>query len=207
MVSSVDQARLLCTGGVYRGTEMVGVGSREPYVGALIQGELLVTTMFTRRLGLDMALAFGDASGRDGGDHYFARIDAAAVTPLVRRDGPRGYSLIAGAGVGVAGGDRWWWADARVYPYVLARFTYLFTREISTFGQATLAPLDTSLVASDWAVESRFEAGVGVGLFFAGTRVALASVRGGDPERTYGDLEATFYLGIGARFEPRGGKR
>jgi hypothetical protein len=207
VVSSVDQVRLLCTGGVYRGTEMVGVGSREPYLGGLLQGEVLLTTMFTRRLGLDLGVIFGDANPWERSDHFYGRADAAAVTPLVQRDGPRGYSVLVGAGAGFTAGERWWWADARVYPYLLVRFTYLFTREISTFAQATIAPLDTTLVASDWATESRFEAGVGVGLFSAGTRVALASIQGGDPQRTYGDLEVTFYLGIGARFEPRGGKR
>jgi hypothetical protein len=87
------------------------------------------------------------------------------------------------------------------YPRSRARFTYLFTTNISTFAQVSLAPIDTSIVASTWVVESQYEAGIGVGLFYAGARVALSAIRGGDPSRTFGDLEVGFYLGLGGRFK------
>ncbi len=208
VVSSTDLAYLAGVAGIYRGTELVGVGSRQPYVGALVEGDLLFTGMLSRRVGIDLGMSFGEAGvTSSSGDEYFGRMELAAVTPLLRHDGPRGYSLLAGAGAGVTVGGRWWWADVRVYPYALARFTYLFTRETSMFAEAAVAPIDTSLVAHTWAVENRFEIGGSVGLFFAGARVALSSVDGGDPARTYGDLGVSFYLGIGARFAPARGTR
>jgi len=136
-----------------------------------------------------------------------AMIAFAAVTPIAHRDGPHGYSALLGAGGGLTAGDRYWWAAFRVYPYALARFTYLFTQNISTFAQITVAPVDTSLLANTWVVESQYEAGIGVGLFFAGARVAFTAIQGGDPARSFGDLEMGFYLGLGARFQPTKKKR
>lgn len=201
--SSIDEARFIGAFGTIRGTELVGAGSRNPYVGVLLEGDIQGTTMIKRWLGLDFDLRLGDGGVKtSSGDHYFGRAAVAAITPLVRRDGRHGYSAIVGAGVGLTGGDRYWWADVRVYPYALARFTYLFTQNVSTFAQVSVAPIDTSLAASTWVVESQYELGVGVGLFSAGARVALSAIRGGDPERTFGDLEVGFYLGLGARFQP-----
>jgi hypothetical protein len=202
-VSSVEQARFIGAFGTIRGTGLVGVGSRSPYLGVVLEGDLQLTVMMKKWIGLDLDLRFGDGGVKTGsGDKYYGRIDAAAVTPLVRRDGPRGYSLLAGVGLGMTAGDRFWWADVRGYPYALLRFTYLFTRNVSTYAQARVSPIDTSLAAHTWAVESQFEAGIGVGLFFAGARVGLSAIEGGDPDRTYGDLEMGFYLGIGARYKP-----
>ena len=201
--SSIDQARFIGAYGTIRGTELVGIGSRNPYIGVLLEGDIQGTAMLTRRVGVDFDLRFGDGGVKTStGDRYFGRIATAVVTPLFQRDGARGYSAIVGAGLGITAGERYWWADARVYPYALARFTYLFTKNISTFGQVTVAPIDTSLAAGTWVVENQFEAGVGVGLFFAGTRVTLSAIQGGDPQRTFGDLEMGFYLGFGARFQP-----
>jgi hypothetical protein len=201
--SSIDQARFIGAYGTIRGTELVGIGSRNPYIGVLLEADIQGTTMIGRRLGIDIDLRFGDGGVKTAsGDEYFGRAATAIVTPLVQRDGIRGYSALVGAGLGLTGGDRYWWAAFRVYPYGLARFTYLFTKNISTFAQVSVAPVDTSLAAHTWVVESQYEAGIGVGLFSAGARVALTAIQGGDPARTFGDLEVGFYLGLGARFEP-----
>jgi hypothetical protein len=180
--SAIDEARFLGAYGLIRGTELVGVGSRSPYLGALLEADIQVTRMVTRRVGIDLDVRFGDGGVKTStGDRYFGRLDFAAVTPLFWRDGAHGHSLLLGVGAGLTGGDRYWWADVRVYPYAITRFTYLFTRNISTFAQARVAPIDTSLAAHTWAVESQYEAGIGVGLFFAGARVALSAIQGGDP--------------------------
>ena len=201
--SSIDEARFLGAYGTIRGTELVGAGSRSPYIGVLLEGDVAVTAMIKRWIGIDVDMRFGDGGVKTrGGDEYFGRAAAALVTPIVHRDGRHGYSALVGAGVGLTAGDRYWWADVRVYPYALARFTYLFTQNISTFAQVSVAPLDTSLAAHTWVVESQYEAGIGVGLFFAGARVAFTAIQGGDPARTFGDLEMGFYLGLGARFQP-----
>jgi hypothetical protein len=179
------------------------VGSRNPYIGVLLEGDVQITAMITKWIGIDVDLRFGDGGVKSsGGDAYFGRAATAIVTPIARRDGVRGYSALIGAGLGLTGGDRYWWADVRVYPYGLVRFTYLFTKNVSTFAQVSVAPIDTSMAAHTWVVESQYEAGIGVGLFFAGARVAFSAIQGGDPARTFGDLEMGFYLGIGARFQP-----
>jgi hypothetical protein len=201
--SSIEEARFLGAYGTIRGTELVGVGSHNPYTGVLLEGDIQITRMIKRWIGVDVDLRFGDGGVKtSSGDLYFGRVAAAVITPIARRDGPHGHSAIVGAGVGLTAGERYWWADVRAYPYALARFTYLFTTNVSTFAQVSVAPIDTSMAASTWVVESQYEAGIGVGLFFAGTRVALSAIRGGDPSRTFGDLEMGFYLGIGARFQP-----
>ncbi len=203
--SSTDVVYVTGAFGVYRGTELVGAGSRQPYLGATFDGDLLLTSMITRRLGLDMGLFFGDAATKSGENDYFGRLDFALVTPLARRDGPRGYSVLVGVGAGVTVG-RYWWADARVHPYAMARLTYLFSGSRSIFAEAVVAPIDTSLVAHTWAFENRFDVGAAIDFFFVGTRVGLTSIEGGDPPRTYGDLGVSFYLGFGARIAPaRGG--
>jgi hypothetical protein len=200
--SSIDEARFLATYGTIRGTQLVGAGSRNPYIGVLLEGDVRATAMIKRGIGFDLDLRFGDGGVKSsGGDSYFGRAATALITPIVQRDGVRGYSAIVGAGLGLTGGERYWWADVRVYPYALARFTYLFTKNISTFAQVSVAPIDTSMAASTWVVESQYEAGIGVGLFSAGARVAFSAIRGGDPVHTFGDLEVGFYLGLGARFE------
>lgn len=200
--SSIESARFLGAYGTIRGTELVGAGSRDPYVGVLLEADIQITRLFTSWIGVDVDLRFGDGGVKSsGGDEYFGRVAAAAITPLVHRDGRHGYSAFVGAGIGLTAGDRYWWAAVRAYPYGIARFTYLFTRNISTYAQISVAPIDTSLAASTWVVESQYEAGVGVGLFWAGARVALSSIQGGDPTRTFGDLEVGFYLGLGARFQ------
>ena len=201
--SSIEQLRFLGAYGTIRGTELVGVGSRDPYLGVLLEADIQGTGMIKKSIGFDLDLRFGDGGVKtSGGDRYFGRAAVAAITPLAHRDGRHGYSALVGAGLGLTGGDRYWWADFRVYPYALARFTYLFTTNVSTFAQVSVAPIDTSLAANTWVVESQYEAGVGVGLFFAGARIAFSSIQGGDPARAFGDLEAGFYLGIGARFQP-----
>jgi hypothetical protein len=200
--SSIDEIRFVGAAGTIRGTQLVGAGSRDPYLGALLEADIRGTAMIRRRLGIDLDFRFGDGGVKSsGGDNYFGRGAVALITPIVQRDGVRGYSAIVGAGLGITGGDRYWWADVRVYPYALARFTYLFTKNISTFAQVSVAPIDTSMAASTWVVENQYEAGIGVGFFSAGTRVTLSAIRGGDPTHTFGDLEVGFYLGFGARLE------
>ena len=201
--SSIDEVRFIGAYGTIRGTELVGAGSRNPYLGVLLEADIQATTMIKRRIGLDLDLRFGDGGVKSAsGDQYFGRAAIAAITPIFQRNGRHGYAAIVGAGLGLTGGERYWWADFRVYPYALARFTYLFTQNVSTFAQVTVAPIDTSMAASTWVVESQWEAGVGVGLFCAGARVAFSAIQGGDPARTFGDLEVGFYLGLGARFGP-----
>jgi hypothetical protein len=46
-------------------------------------------------------------------------------------------------------------------------------------------------------MEHRGELAVGVGLLQTGVRLAVTSVRGGDPYRTYDGVEAGVFVGIG----------
>ena len=121
----------------------------------------------------------------------------------LRLDGK--VALVTGASKGIGAATARALAEAGAHVVLTARDVKALEAVedaiAETGGSATIAPLDT--VAHTWAVESQFEAGIGVGLFFAGARIALTSIEGGDPDRTYGDLEMGFYVGIGARYQPR----
>lgn len=204
-VSSVQLARVDVVGSIVRGSRLVEAGSRDPYVTGTWSIEGLVTTLVTRRLGIDFAFGCGETALSQ--NDVFGRVEAAAITPLALRDGARGHSFVVGVGLGASFGDRYWWGNLRGYPYALARASYLFSHRIWLSGQWSIAPVDTSLASGLWTVENRFDVAAGIGLFSAGIRVGVTTIRGGDPERTYGDVEVSFVLGIGARFQTKKGRR
>ena len=206
-LSSVGQARLLGVASIIRGSELVDIGSRQPFFTEALTMEVGATNIASRGpVGVDLELVFG-LVGRGGGGfdrNYWGRFELAGFTPLYRRDGPGGGSWLLGAGIGAAVGDRFWWEMVRVYPYVMSRFTHLFDRTISATVAWTCAPGDSSAISRGlWAMENRFETSLGVGLFAAGIRVGASSVVGGDPQRLYGDFEFGIFLGLGVRFQPR----
>ena len=197
VVSSAERVELRGGLSIARGTELVGFGSRDPYVLPEAWAELALTVLATRRVGIDLQGMYGASQNDEMG-----RFEVAAICPLLERDDPRGYSLLVGAGLGGSFGGRFWWEEVRGYPYTLARFTYLPSRETSIYATWTCAPVDTGIVDRLHAFENRFELAGSVGFFSAGARVALTSVSGGDPRRTYGDLEVGFFVALHVTFTP-----
>lgn len=52
-------------------------------------------------------------------------------------------------------------------------------------------------------IENRIEVAAYVGYFSVGARARLTSIQAGDPSRTYGELDMTFFLGIGLRLDEK----
>jgi hypothetical protein len=189
---SLDLARLSLSGSYFRGTMLAGRGSVRSYQGVGSTLDIDVVRFFHPRLGLEVALqvspdllAFGG-----GGNGYGGMSGAFDVAPIV---GERG-SVTIGAGAGFDVGERYWWSEVRGYPLAIVRARWLPLPELGIHGAYGLIPVTTG---PHRVLENRLEVGFGWSLFHAGVRGAATRVQGGEPERTFGELELGAFIGIG----------
>jgi hypothetical protein len=196
--SSVEAVRFGVGGSLVSGSQIEGHGSRRPYLEAAGEVDLGAQRFFAPRVGIDFALAFGPTASKLHTDReFFGRLDVALVAAPLRRDGVGGGSLVLGFGTGLSGGDRYWWGPLRAYPYFVAKGRWLASQSLSFHAAYTFSPVDTAAAKELWAMEHRGELAVGVGLLRTGMRLAVTSVRGGDPYRTYDGAELGVFVGIG----------
>lgn len=185
-------------GSLVSGSLLEGHGSRRPYLDAAGELDLSAQRFFTPHVGMTFALAFGPTLSKLSTERqFFARFDLALVGAAIRREGVGGGSLVLGFGAGVSGGDRYWWGPIRAYPYFVAKGRWLASRELTFHAAYAFSPVDTAAAKELWVMEHRGELAVGVGLLQTGVRLAVTSVRGGDPYRTYDGVEVGVFVGIG----------
>ncbi|HEX7604150.1 MAG TPA: hypothetical protein VF316_21175 [Polyangiaceae bacterium] len=196
--SSVEEVRMAAGGSLVSGSQIEGHGSRRPYLEAAGELDLSAQRFFAPRVGMNFDLTFGPTASKLSTDRqFFARFDLALLAAPLRREGVGGGSLVLGFGAGISGGDRYWWGPLRGYPYFVAKGRWLASRELTFHAAYTFSPVDTAAAKELWAMEHRGELAVGVGLLQTGVRVAVTSVRGGDPYRTYDGAEVGVFIGIG----------
>lgn len=78
--SSVQQLRLIGYYSLLRGSQMVGVGSREPTFAVALGGEVAWTGFVSKHIGIDGSIDIGESTTTDNA--YYARLESAIFTPI-----------------------------------------------------------------------------------------------------------------------------
>lgn len=189
------QAKIAMSGGYAWGSKLVGHGSRERYTGGSATLDLEVVNLPWKYAGLELALHTGYAGSggvqaNSSRPENFGRLDVA-FDAVAFRD-PR-FALLFGAGLGGDVNERYWFGGLRGYPFttVRARFSYAHAQALHASWQFVPASLATRST-----VEHRFGLDWSHDLFVAGARLAWMKLDGGNPARTYADLELGLSAGV-----------
>jgi hypothetical protein len=196
----VNLVRVGLGGAYFRGSRLIGSGTRKPYQG--VDGNLYLDVLRfpLRWFGFEIDLEGGGANAAGIPMTIGLRL-AADFVPL-RWSGTAPGSIILGVGGGLdAGDDRTWIDDtARAYPLLLARLRVFPSRAIGLSAAWHFVPITTSLLLEEKIVlyTNQIEAAMSYGYLQFGARTYLSTAIGGDPRRTYN--EARFGPFVGAVF-------
>lgn len=188
--ASLDQVRGDVGGWYFRGTRMLGRGTRSPYQGGAGTGRLEARWFPWRYVGFEVNLWAGvghlNAASNVG---LQAAID---VAPL-RWSGPWGGGIMLHAGGGVEFGDRsWLQEEVRGYPLLGARFVLWPAPRWSLRGGWEIAPIATNALRVRL---QRAELAAGYRWGQVGVRASFSDATGGDPVRTYSEMRFGAFFG------------
>jgi hypothetical protein len=197
---AVNMVRVGLGGAYFRGSRIVGAGTRKAYQG--VDGHLYLDVMRfpLRWFGFEIDLEGGGANAEGIPMTLGLRL-AADFVPLRWSGGAFG-SFILGVGGGVDVGDDRTWIDdtVRAYPLLLARLRVFPSRAIGLSAAWHFVPITTSLRLEEKIVlyTNQIEAAMSYGYMQFGARTYISTAIGGDPRRSYN--EARFGPFFGAVF-------
>jgi hypothetical protein len=184
-------ARIDLGGSYYRGTELVGYGTRAPYHGLAGALRLEAIRFPSEWLGLEVDVSLGTTTGIDR-QMTFSLEGAALVAPL-RWEGAFRGALLVGAGGGLEGAERPSVdEDLRAYPLVLARVRIWPARAVSLHASFRFAPITSNELTTRFY---KLELATGIHWAQIGARLDIEETTGGDPVRTYRELRYGPFFG------------
>jgi hypothetical protein len=193
---AIDQYRIDFASDYFRGTTLVGYGSRTAYQGGVLGLDLGLTHFFLSRLGVQVGLHFAALTSISA--ELPMSLDAALDVAPMRWRGSVPGSIVIGGGGAIAsvydkvsrGGDK-----ARAAPFALARARIWTGADTMLQAEYIWTPISTSPLALS---SHRAELSVGYGLLAFGARYEMALFQGGDPPRAFSEQRAGLFIGVGA---------
>ncbi len=196
----VDLLRYGGAGLYFRGTKLVGYGSRQPYHG-ISGGFDIAGARFPSKsapwFGFEVGLRFGgvyldEDNGPDG------LLEGAVLAAPARWRGGWPGSFIVGLGGGISRGRPVWLPTAvQAYPLALARLRLWPSRVVSLHAQWRFTPVTTDLVDDLFVQSHDVEVAVGWKALLIAARCRIDEVTGGDPVRTYRGIGCGPFVGMG----------
>ncbi|UQA62240.1 hypothetical protein [Polyangium aurulentum] len=195
----VNLVRYGGSGLYFRGTRLIGYGSRKPYHG--VSGGLDIAGAFflvksAPWFGFEIGLRFGavlldDDDGPDGA------LESALLAAPARWHGALPGSFVLGLGGGVSRPrPAWLSAGVGAYPLALARLRLWPSRVVSLHAQWRFTPVTTDLIDDLFVQNHEVEVAVGWKALQVAARCRIDEVKGGDPERTYRGLGCGPFVGM-----------
>lgn len=192
--TSIDKLRIGLWGSYFRGTKLLGYGTRALYQGGSATLALDGRWFPARHVGFEWALwySFAHPSIEPG-----AGLEAAVNVAPLRWSGAWGGGLMFAAGGGLAFGKLSWTdQDIRAYPLVGLRFITRPSRDVSLRAAWTWQPI--SAQRGELRVhEHQAEVSFGWKFLAIGARGTFSGTAGGDPVRTYAELRYSAFVGAG----------
>lgn len=195
----VEWIRLGLAGFYFRGTKLVGYGSRKPYHG--IAGGLDLTVarfpiQSTPWFGFEIDFRFGGVT-LDNDDGPDICLEGAALVAPARWRGAWPGSFTLGLGGGVSRARPVWLPTAvQAYPLALARLRLWPSRVVSLHAQWRFTPVTTDLVDDLLVQNHEVEVAVGWKALLVAARCRIDEVTGGDPVRTYRGVGCGPFVGV-----------
>jgi hypothetical protein len=198
--SLVRLLRVGAAGYYFRGTRLVGYGSREPYHG--VSGGLEIQgahfpLQSAPWFGFEVALRFGAVTGRQ--DEYDGSVEAVVLAAPARWRGGWPGSFVVGLGPGLAlSRPTWLPAGVQAYPLAVARLRLWPNRGVvSLHAQYRFTPVTTDLLDDLFVQVHDAEVAVGWKALLVAARCRIDVATGGDPVRTYNQVGCGPFIGTG----------
>jgi hypothetical protein len=184
-------ARIDLGGAYYRGSHLVGHGTREPHHGVLGALRLDVVRFPVSYFGFEFDVLLGATPSYE--NEILAGIEGAALVAPVTWSGASRGSFIVGAGGGLEGAERPSLdEELRLYPLILARARLFPSDTVSLHVSLRVAPITTNTLTTRLY---KTEIAMGVEWANFGFRLDIEETRGGDPERTYREFRFGPFFG------------
>jgi hypothetical protein len=191
--SLVELARVGVSGLYFRGTKLVGYGSRRPYHGISGAMDVAVARFRVKSapwFGFEIGFRFGAVTSDDD-DGPDGSLEGAVLAAPARWQGAWPGSFVLGLGGGISRGRPVWVpTGVQGYPLALARLRLWPNRGVvSLHAQWRFTPVTTDLIDDLLVQVHEVEFAVGWKALQVAARCRIDGVTGGDPER--------FYRGVG----------
>ncbi|MBL9022511.1 MAG: hypothetical protein JNL21_09925 [Myxococcales bacterium] len=188
-----NQIRMLLSGSTFSGRSLVGTGS----VGRYRLGGASLELEAERVFGV--AGFFVDVGGfyiPDSDELGYVRGEGGAAFGVASWQGAAPGSVLLAAGIGGDYGRYWYAEDGRFYGLASARLRLWPSRDVPLQLAYTAIPAAFTAIDGHHH-EHRVELATGWSLLTFGSRLGFAFTSGGEPHRTFSQVEIGTFVGVG----------